>query len=101
MDNDVPAEASWIALRGIIAIVFGALTLILPAISLDLLVLLFGAYALFEGGFNFIAGVQSLGENPWWWSRLLGGLVGLGMGIVAFSLPGLTELALLYVYLVS
>ena len=38
-----------IALRGVAAIVFGALALLLPATTLTGLILLFGAYALSDG----------------------------------------------------
>ena len=98
METDALAKNRWsLALRGVAAIVFGALALVVPAVTLDVLILLFGAYALFEGVFNVIAGVHGRGENPSWWALLLGGLVSMGAGVVTLADPGLTELALLYV----
>ena len=47
-----------IALRGVAAIVFGALALLLPATTLTGLILLFGAYALIEGFFSVIAALR-------------------------------------------
>ena len=43
-----------LALRGLVAILFGLLTFLLPGITLVTLVLLFGAYALADGVFNVI-----------------------------------------------
>jgi uncharacterized membrane protein HdeD (DUF308 family) len=44
-----------LALRGIVAVLFGLLTFLLPGITLVTLVLLFGAYTLMDGIFNVMA----------------------------------------------
>src|SRR5882724_88784 len=52
VDLEVLARNWWaIALRGVAAIVFGVLTLLVPGVSLAVLVLLFGSYALVDGIF--------------------------------------------------
>ena len=85
-----------VALRGVAAIVFGGLTLALPGVTLAVLTLLFGGYAVVEGGFNVIAAVRGRGEGPPWWALLLQGIVSIAAGVVTFVVPRLTELALLY-----
>jgi uncharacterized membrane protein HdeD (DUF308 family) len=98
MEIDALAGNWWaLGLRGVTAILFGALTFTLPAVTLAVLVLLFGAYALVEGVLNVIAAVRGRGQAQPSWAPLVGGLVSIAAGIVTFVLPGLTELALLYV----
>jgi len=83
--------------RGAAAILFGILTFIMPGMALLTLVLLFGAYALVEGGFN-IAGAlrQSRATSGTRWVLLLEGIVSAIAGIVTFVVPGITAVALLY-----
>jgi uncharacterized membrane protein HdeD (DUF308 family) len=97
VDLAVLAKNWWlVALRGVAAILFGILAAIVPGLTLALLVMLFGAYALIEGGFNIIAAVRrATGDRPWW-ALLLEGLVSVAAGVIAFVMPGLTALALVY-----
>ena len=97
------ADASWlarnwwaIALRGVAAIIFGLVALMMPRITMAALILLFGAYALVEGIFNVIAAVRGHSGAPRWF-LLLEGVVSIAAGLVAFVWPGLTALVLLYV----
>ncbi len=85
-----------IALRGVAAIVFGVLALLLPATTLAGLILLFGAYALIEGIFSVIAAMRGQAGAARW-MLLLEGLVSIAAGLVTFFWPGLTALVLLYV----
>jgi uncharacterized membrane protein HdeD (DUF308 family) len=81
---------------GIIAVLFGILTLIWPHITLLVLIVLFGIYAIVNGllsfGRAFSAGERGL---SWVWP-VLGGVVGIAAGVVAFVWPGLTAVALLF-----
>jgi len=83
-------------LRGIAAIAFGILTWWMPGISLAVLVLFFGAYALVDGIFAVWMAFASRGRNEQWWLMLLWGFLGIGVGILTFVEPGLTALALLF-----
>ena len=84
-----------IALRGAVAILFGVLAFAWPGVTLQALVLLFGAYAVVDGAVAIIVGIKEYGERERWWATLLGGLVSLAAGIVTFMMPGLTALTLL------
>jgi uncharacterized membrane protein HdeD (DUF308 family) len=84
------------ALRGAVAILFGLAALLRPDITLVALVLLFGAYALVDGVFALVGifgGADSGVSRPWLLVRSVAGIVA---GLLAFVLPGLTALALLY-----
>ena len=97
------ADAAWlarnwwaIALRGVAAIIFGILGLLMPVITMAALILLFGAYAVVNGIFNVIAAVRGHSGAPRWY-LLLEGVVSVAAGIIAFAWPGLTAIVLLYV----
>src|SRR3989441_12121800 len=96
--NIASLARSWWALagRGVAAIIFGLLAFVLPSVTLALLPLLFGGYALVEGALNVLAAVRGRDDDEPWWALMFEGLVSVAAGIVTFVLPGLTELALLY-----
>ena len=83
-------------LRGIVAIAFGVLTWMQPAISAVALVLLFGAFAFADGVLSTWAAIAGRAEHEYWWLVLLRGLLGIGVGILAFVEPGVVALALLF-----
>lgn len=83
-----------LALRGLVAVLFGLLTFFLPGITLVTLVLLFGAYALVDGIFNVMAFFRVASHQ---WALLIEGVIGIIAGIVTFAWPAITAIALLYV----
>jgi len=85
-----------LALRGLLAIAFGLLLLVWPAVSLTALVLLFGLFAILDGGIALMAGLQTPARVQGRWMLLLGGVLGLAVGCLALGWPRLTALALLY-----
>jgi len=87
--------ANWwaLALRGLVAVLFGLLTFFLPGITLVTLVLLFGAYALVDGVFNVIAFFRVASHQ---WALLVEGVVGIIAGVLTFAWPAITAIALLY-----
>ena len=59
IDRERLAKSWWaLAMRGVAAIIFGVLTLLLPGVTLAVLILLFGSYTIVEGVFNVIAAVR-------------------------------------------
>jgi uncharacterized membrane protein HdeD (DUF308 family) len=89
------AQNWWaLALRGLVAVLFGLLTFLLPGITLVTLVLLFGAYALVDGIFNVIAFFRLMSHH---WALLIEGAIGIIAGILTFAWPTITALVLLYI----
>jgi uncharacterized membrane protein HdeD (DUF308 family) len=85
----------WVALRGLVALLFGLLTLFNPGLTLATLVLLFGAYAFVDGIFMVVGAIAKRADQPRWVAWLIGGLIGIAAGIVTFFMPSLTAAALL------
>jgi len=106
---DVMTRNWWaLALRGLVAVLFGIAAFIWPGITLWALVALFGAYALVDGIFALIAafardtraretGARDMGgADRRWWALLFEGITGIAIGVLTFIWPGLTALGLLY-----
>jgi uncharacterized membrane protein HdeD (DUF308 family) len=95
----LPAETGhwWaLALRGVIAILFGLAAFLRPDIALGALILLFGAYALVDGAFAIVGVFGGTRAGTPRWLLLLEGVVSILAGLIAFIFPGLTAIALLY-----
>lgn len=86
-----------VGLRGVAGILFGLLTLLNPAITLAVLVLFFGAYALADGLFTIIAAIARRRNVPRWGWLLVSGVLGILIGVLTFLMPGVTALVLLYI----
>jgi uncharacterized membrane protein HdeD (DUF308 family) len=84
------------ALRGLVAVVFGVVALILPEQMLQALVLMFGVFAITDGIFTVIAGFSLAPFFNRWWAVLLEGVMGTLAGLMAIFLPDITGRALLY-----
>jgi uncharacterized membrane protein HdeD (DUF308 family) len=83
-----------LAIRGVVAILFGLLTWFIPGITLVALVFLFGAYALLDGVLNLVASFRAAAHH---WALLIEGILGIGAGIVTFLWPAMTAGVLLFV----
>jgi uncharacterized membrane protein HdeD (DUF308 family) len=86
---------SWIVLRGVAAVLFGVLAFVLPGITLAVLVIVWGAYALADGILSLIAAYRVRDQGKPFWSLVIVGLLGIAAGIVTFIWPGMTALLLL------
>ena len=89
---------SWsaLALRGVLAVIFGILVFLWPGISLYVLVLFFGANALIDGVLAVVAAFRGSASGARWWAMLIQGILGIATGIITFVWPGLTAIVLLY-----
>ena len=90
---------SWwvLALRGLVAILFGLAALFWPGLILAVLIVLFGAYALVDGVLAVIAAFRSSGRGMRRPLLLIEGVLGILFGILALFWPDLTALTLLYI----
>ena len=94
--NDTLMRSWWmLALRGALALAFGALALLFPAMTLGSLVALFAAFALLSGATWVFGAVRHRKSDEQWWVVLLFGLVSIGAGSVAALHPALTLLVLI------
>jgi len=84
-----------IVLRGICAIIFGLLAIVWPGLSLLTLVILYGVFALFDGGLAIGAAIMGDTPAPRWWLALVG-VLGILAGAVTLAWPGITGLVLLF-----
>ncbi len=97
MNEMLSRSWSMLALRGVIAILFGVLALAWPALTLLAFAVLFAAYALFTGVVLIVGSVKNRKSNEDWWLPFMVGLVSLGAGAIATVHPGLTALVLVFV----
>jgi uncharacterized membrane protein HdeD (DUF308 family) len=94
---DVLARNWWmLALRGLAALIFGLLTLFNPTITLGVLILFFGAYALVYGAFTIFAALANRRGERYWVALLAGGILSILIGALTFLRPGVTAIVLLY-----
>ena len=92
------ATGHWwaLALRGGIAILFGLAALLRPGIALEALILLFGAYVLVDGVFSIVGVFGGARGGMPRWLLFLEGVAGIVVGLIAFAIPGLAAVVLLY-----
>ena len=96
MYNMLSRNWGLVVLRGAIAILFGFVALLLPALALQTLLLLFAFYAFADGIIALWTAIQHRAEKGWW-VHLLEGVVGILAGILTVAYPGITALILLYI----
>jgi len=91
------ARKWWLlALRGMVAVLFGLAALVWPGATLTALVLLFGAYALVDGLLALIVSRLDRHEFYHGWVLLLKGLAGIATGVLTCLWPSVTAQALVY-----
>ncbi len=80
----------WIV-RGIASVLFGLLTLMRPGASIAAIVLLFGIYALADGGLLLGFAFRYEGAKA---PYVVRGLLSIAAGVLTFIFPGLTAISL-------
>jgi uncharacterized membrane protein HdeD (DUF308 family) len=85
----------WVfALRGALAVLFGGFALYMPGTAVIAMTLLFGAYALVDGVFNLISGINNIREKQQWGGLVFAGGLSIAVGIVALIMPQVATLGL-------
>ena len=88
------AQNWWaVALRGVFAILFGLIALLVPGATILSLVLFFSAYMLVDGIFGIVAAVRAARQGERWGLLVLEGILNIAVGVIAFLMPGLTVIA--------
>jgi uncharacterized membrane protein HdeD (DUF308 family) len=85
-----------LALRGLVAVLFGILAFAWPGLTLLTLVYLFGWYALVNGVLSFILAAKAPKGHSRAGSLIFGGLLSILAGLLTFFMPGITALGLLF-----
>jgi uncharacterized membrane protein HdeD (DUF308 family) len=84
-----------VGLRGLAAIIFGILALVVPSITIIVLIAFFGAYALVDGIVAVYLAIRGRENNRNWGWLLVEGIAGILIGILTFRWPGVTGIVLL------
>ncbi|MGQ2904796.1 MAG: HdeD family acid-resistance protein [Neoaquamicrobium sediminum] len=92
--NDMLANNWWaVALRGVVAILFGIAAFAMPMVTMLSLVVVFAAFSFVDGVFGIIAAVRGARKGERWVWLLLNGILGVAAGAVAILYPDITVLA--------
>lgn len=63
-----------LALRGVFGILFGLVAFLLPGMTLGVLILLFGVYAVADGVFAIVAGIRAAEHHERWGALMIEGI---------------------------
>ncbi len=76
-----------IAIRGVLAMAFGVSILVWPHVTLSIVVVLFGVYAILDGVWTIAAGTRASARVFDAWPVLLEGVVSAALGLLALARP--------------
>jgi uncharacterized membrane protein HdeD (DUF308 family) len=94
----VLARNWWMLLvRGILAILFALLAFAWPGLTLIVLIVLFGAYALVDGVMALSAAIANRHGGSRTGLLVIAGLLGIAFGLMAFFWPGETAIILIFI----
>lgn len=83
----------WVMLRGVLALAFGVLALLMPITALASLALVFGAYMLADGIVDIVAAVRAARRHERWGLLVLEGVLDIIVGLIALLVPPATIFA--------
>lgn len=90
----VMADHWWVPLiRGIAAIIFGLMALVWPGLTVFVLLVVFGCYAIFDGVMSIILGFWRRSSDERWWAWVLDGVLSILIGLMALFWPKAMALA--------
>ena len=95
--NTLAANWRALALRGLVALLFGLVVLFWPGLVFAVLALLFGLYAAIDGAITFVPALRSSDRGARRWLPLTEGAVGVIAGLIALLFSGIAGNGLVYV----
>ena len=95
MLEDLSRHWGWVALRGLVAVLFGVFAFVAPGVTLAVLVLFWGAFAFVDGVLALMAAFKVRDQGKPFWPLLIVGFLGIAAGVATFLWPGMTALVLL------
>ena len=81
------------AVRGVCAILIGAIAIFAPAVTLVALVMIFAAYSLVDGVFAIVLAIRGARQHERWGWLALNGLISIAAAVAAILYPALTAVA--------
>src|SRR5262245_59743537 len=87
-------DAGMVALRGVLAIVFGIIAVIWPGVTALALAVLFGIFVIIDGIAMVVSSMQRTGDTGQRVIRAVAGVLGIVLGIAALVWPGITAMIL-------
>lgn len=92
------ARAAWRAMlaRGIVALLFGLVSFVFPAITVSLVFVMVGVYMILDGAFALFAAFRHVQEHRPIGFLLFEGVLGVVVGVTMFTYPLFAALAIMY-----
>jgi uncharacterized membrane protein HdeD (DUF308 family) len=94
MHPEIARAWSVLLIRGICNVLFALVAFLRPGLTLVVLVLVWGVYAVIDGAMSLSTGIAARRGGGPHWSLILAGTSGLVAGIVACIWPGITLVVL-------
>ena len=88
------AGSALLIIRGIVSVTIGVLAIGWPGITIAVLVAIFAAYAILDGITNLVIGFTRTPTHGISWAQIVGGIVGIAAGGLAFYWPSITAIVL-------
>lgn len=86
-----PGSNPWsYAVRGVVAVLFGAAMLAMPGLGLASFIFVYGLFSLFDGVVAVIASFMGLHGRKVDWGQLLSGIAGVVLGLFFLFRPGIS-----------
>jgi uncharacterized membrane protein HdeD (DUF308 family) len=85
----------WVfALRGVLALGFGALAAFTPIATVLAMTIVFGAFATVDGVFHLVSGINQARKGQRWGGLVCSGVLGLAAGLIMLVSPHIATLGL-------
>ncbi len=96
MIGEVARDWWVVVLHGILAVLFGLVAILMPGMTVVMLIMLFGVFAMADGITALVGMFRRHPYSPRW-AQALHGVLGLAAGVVALLWPGVTAMTLLWI----